>query len=271
MHPTELLYYYACAFIVLMASNVGGVVGPLSPLIFRWCFVHLIVSSAASHSGWEDIAGWADQFHYLHHKRFEANYGGGFSFAIDRMMGEYADRIVGDEDEVDGGVVRAGDEGSRFVDSNGSSASVDPPPRKEKGSRKQGRVWSAKAYLQLPRIDVQTLYNFLILLLSILWMGAIAFPARLAAALFPARYLHFSETEREQLLPPLMGVTIASMPVVLCVVLCYLAGERRSWRWPFEKEPMAGSFGLFLALTGVWVAWPVYEFAKMSVAAGFYK
>jgi len=41
-----------------------------------WNGFHLILSPAASHSGWEDH--WqCDQYHYLHHSKFECNYGTG--------------------------------------------------------------------------------------------------------------------------------------------------------------------------------------------------
>ena len=68
MHPIEHLYYYSC-------------VGPslyftMSPFHAMWNLIHLLISPAASHSGWEDNMQ-ADQFHYLHHKKFECNYGTG--------------------------------------------------------------------------------------------------------------------------------------------------------------------------------------------------
>lgn len=66
MHPIEHLFYFSC-------------VGPslfihASPFIMMWNGIHLLISPAASHSGWEDHFQ-SDQFHYLHHAKFECNYG----------------------------------------------------------------------------------------------------------------------------------------------------------------------------------------------------
>ena len=59
MHPIEHLYYYSCIgpSLVILAS----------PFAFMWNGVHLLISPAASHSGWEDHFQ-ADQYHYLHHR-----------------------------------------------------------------------------------------------------------------------------------------------------------------------------------------------------------
>ena len=39
----------------------------VSDCVFRWNGVHLLISPAASHSGWEDHFQ-SDQYHYLHHR-----------------------------------------------------------------------------------------------------------------------------------------------------------------------------------------------------------
>ena len=59
MHPVEHLYYFSClgpSFLVYT-----------TPFAFMWNGVHLLISPAASHSGWEDHFQ-ADQYHYLHHR-----------------------------------------------------------------------------------------------------------------------------------------------------------------------------------------------------------
>ena len=61
MHPVEHLYYFTS-------------VGPslflfASPFTFIWNGLHLIISPAAGHSGWEDHFQ-SNQFHYLHHRYF---------------------------------------------------------------------------------------------------------------------------------------------------------------------------------------------------------
>eukprot|EP01060_Flectonema_neradi_P011667 TRINITY_DN1869_c6_g1_i1.p1 TRINITY_DN1869_c6_g1~~TRINITY_DN1869_c6_g1_i1.p1 ORF type:complete len:447 (+),score=52.69 TRINITY_DN1869_c6_g1_i1:87-1427(+) len=83
MHPLEHLYYFSC-------------IGPqlyftMSPYCFLFNGIHLTLSPAAGHSGYEDH--WAgDQFHYLHHAKFECNYGGP-TFILDKVFGTFRDKI----------------------------------------------------------------------------------------------------------------------------------------------------------------------------------
>jgi len=83
MHPIEHLYYYACIAPSLFMF--------LSPFAFMWNGVHLLISPAASHSGWEDH--WqSDQYHYLHHRYFECNYGTGGT-PMDYWFGTFRDKL----------------------------------------------------------------------------------------------------------------------------------------------------------------------------------
>ena len=54
-----------------------------------WNLVHLLISPAASHSGFEDNMQ-SDQFHYLHHKYFECNYGE-LTSPLDKWFGSFHD------------------------------------------------------------------------------------------------------------------------------------------------------------------------------------
>merc|ERR1719357_602102 len=83
MHPIEHLYYY---------SSVGpSLLLFTTPFAFMWNGVHLLISPAASHSGWEDHFQ-SDQYHYLHHRFFECNYGtSGTPF--DKMFGTFRDKL----------------------------------------------------------------------------------------------------------------------------------------------------------------------------------
>jgi sterol desaturase/sphingolipid hydroxylase (fatty acid hydroxylase superfamily) len=67
MHPVEHLYYYSCILPSLLFV--------CSPFALLWNGVHLLLSPAASHSGWEDHFQ-SDVFHYMHHRYFECNYAG---------------------------------------------------------------------------------------------------------------------------------------------------------------------------------------------------
>jgi sterol desaturase/sphingolipid hydroxylase (fatty acid hydroxylase superfamily) len=80
MHPVEHLYYFAC-------------VGPslilyCSPFAFLWNGVHLLLSPAASHSGYEDHFQ-SDAFHYIHHRYFECNYAGTDANFLDVLFGTF--------------------------------------------------------------------------------------------------------------------------------------------------------------------------------------
>lgn len=84
MHPVEHLYYYSCILPSLLFV--------CSPFAFLWNGVHLLLSPAASHSGWEDHFQ-SDTFHYLHHLYFECNYAGQDASFMDVIFGTYIDKL----------------------------------------------------------------------------------------------------------------------------------------------------------------------------------
>ena len=59
MHPVEHVYYYSCIgpSLVLLAS----------PFAFMFNALHLVISPAPGHCGWEDFMQ-SGQFHYIHHR-----------------------------------------------------------------------------------------------------------------------------------------------------------------------------------------------------------
>jgi len=83
MHPIEHMYYFSCVGPALYLTT--------TPFGFLWNGVHLLISPAASHSGYEDNFQ-SDQFHYLHHKYFECNYGTG-TFPFDMWFGTFQDKL----------------------------------------------------------------------------------------------------------------------------------------------------------------------------------
>lgn len=90
MHPVEHLYYYSCILPSLFFV--------CSPFAFLWNGVHLLLSPAASHSGWEDHFQ-SDTFHYLHHRYFECNYAGLDAAFMDVIFGTFRDSI-NDKEEI---------------------------------------------------------------------------------------------------------------------------------------------------------------------------
>jgi sterol desaturase/sphingolipid hydroxylase (fatty acid hydroxylase superfamily) len=83
MHPVEHLFYFGC----VGPSLIPG----LSPFIMMWNGIHLLISPAASHSGWEDHFQ-SDQFHYLHHAKFECNYGTSGP-PLDKLFGTFREKL----------------------------------------------------------------------------------------------------------------------------------------------------------------------------------
>jgi sterol desaturase/sphingolipid hydroxylase (fatty acid hydroxylase superfamily) len=80
MHPVEHMYYFACVLPSLVLY--------CSPFAFVWNGVHLLLSPAASHSGYEDHSQ-SDLFHYLHHYYFECNYAGSDAAFMDKAFGTF--------------------------------------------------------------------------------------------------------------------------------------------------------------------------------------
>jgi sterol desaturase/sphingolipid hydroxylase (fatty acid hydroxylase superfamily) len=80
MHPVEHLYYFACV--------LPNLVFYCSPHALLWNGVHLLLSPAASHSGYEDHFQ-SDIFHYLHHRYFECNYAGSDAAFMDIAFGTF--------------------------------------------------------------------------------------------------------------------------------------------------------------------------------------
>lgn len=63
MHPVEHTYYYTSYGPLLVIPS-------LSPFLVFWMGVHLVLSPAASHSGYGDHFS-VDLYHYLHHRYCE--------------------------------------------------------------------------------------------------------------------------------------------------------------------------------------------------------
>jgi len=208
MHPVEHLYYFSNA---LTPSLYLG----LSPLVFMWNFLHLSLAPGAGHSGWEDH--WqADQYHYLHHRKFECNYGSPSSGWIDQYFGTFREKLGASE-------LYSGE----YNDKKEDDDSVK-------------KVWSAQGYLGLQTRD-HALYTFSCLaLVAMLFWGALG-PALDATT---ARLVAFS---------------VSHGPVIAAFAL-WAVYDKMSWRWPFQKERIIGSCGLFMFLGWLVCILPVYHF-----------
>jgi len=93
MHPVEHLYYFACV--------LPNLVFYCSPFALLWNGMHLLVSPAASHSGYEDHFQ-SDLFHYLHHRYFECNYAGSDAAFMDIAFGTFVGSFANHPVDKDG-------------------------------------------------------------------------------------------------------------------------------------------------------------------------
>jgi len=83
MHPIEHFLYYSCAWLLLLVSTVH-------PLHFLYAKFHADIAPIGGHDGYEEPAGNGD-FHWLHHAKFECNYGVPFPIDFDKMFGTWVD------------------------------------------------------------------------------------------------------------------------------------------------------------------------------------
>jgi len=81
MHPVEHFFYYSCTFFPLFLS--------CHPLHFLYTKFHADISPIGGHDGFADPGGNSD-FHYLHHAKFECNYGTEL-VEFDRLFGSFVE------------------------------------------------------------------------------------------------------------------------------------------------------------------------------------
>jgi len=221
MHPVEHLYYFSNAFIPSLYCN------SLSPLVFLWCFTHLTLAPGAGHSGFEDHFQ-ADQYHYLHHAKFECNYGSPSSAFIDQFFGTFRDKMGK----------------SNTYQGEWKANNVI----KEKKKKKK-KVWSAHGYLGLPATKTHMLYTlFWVSLFPLSWWGV-------------ARSSSSSRNENVLGVPmeSVLAFIVSISPILMALLCCALSSDRMSWRWPFHKEKIFGAFGLFIVLGFFACVMPMYH------------
>jgi hypothetical protein len=200
----EHLYYFSNAFI-------PALIAPTSPFVFLWLFVHLTFSPAAGHSGYEDHFQ-SDQYHYLHHARFECNYGSPFSAFIDQAMGTFREHL-GDSREYKGEHIAVESEAERHD-------------------------WSPNGHLGFPQSLSHAVYH---------------------GSTFAAACLSWAAAVTGTLLPPKAAAAIVAVgPILMAILLHFCQRGRQSWRYPFHKERVWGSFGFFCAAGMCFCVWPVY-------------
>jgi len=87
MHPIEHFLYYSCAW--LPPLLLRGVLA-LHPLHFLYAKFHADISPIGGHDGYDEPSANGN-FHYLHHAKFECNYGVPFPVDFDKIFGTWVD------------------------------------------------------------------------------------------------------------------------------------------------------------------------------------
>lgn len=231
MHPIEHLYYFSC-------------MGPsfyifASPFAFMWNGVHLLISPAASHSGFEDNFQ-SDQFHYLHHRFFECNYGTG-TFPFDYWFGTFRE-------------------------------SLDPKSKLYKGEHQEGKTVkldtktskaqdSRATLLGMPKPD-EAIYNAVCCVV----LPALVYCATMG--LYGVDKIAFAPyLSNGQIVGAFMswGPGMVGMVLLLAYTRNATKDLKKTLLYPFHKEALLGQFG-FNALLGFMLSVvPVYHFIQMLV------
>ncbi len=234
MHPVEHLFYFSC-------------VGPslylhATPFAFLWNGVHLLLSPAASHSGFED--NWqSDQFHYLHHRFFECNYGTP-TFPFDRLFGTFRDQLTDKPSATYQGAAGAAVSGT-------AAAKADA----------KATLWG------LPGWD-QAVFNAVTCVLVPLVVGSVALGRAgfgdVARFALPGGLLDGPQT---------LAAATAFGPVLVGAALLVATarslrktGLRKTLLYPFHKEKLLGAYGVNVLVSVLIAVVPAYTLVHTLLA-----
>lgn len=230
-HPVEHLYYFSNAFTPSLYMS------SLSPLIFTWNFIHLTIAPGAGHSGWEDHFQ-ADQYHYVHHAKFECNYGSPMSGCVDQYLGTFREKLGKSK-------VYTG----QWDEANNDNLEADKQAKK--------KAWSPHGYLTLPETWDHAVYiAFWAALFPLTWYAA---TEKAVLANHVKQALTAVNLQDKVTFAQAIAAVLAYVPVPFAMFLSKASGDRMSWRWPFQKEKVVGVFGFFLILGWAACILPVYH------------
>jgi sterol desaturase/sphingolipid hydroxylase (fatty acid hydroxylase superfamily) len=98
MHPVEHLFYFTAVMPALFFA--------VHPTVLVWTGFAMMLSPAASHSGYEDTMQ-SDSHHYMHHRYFDVNFASYDAAAVDVFFGTFMASFAEREPkaEADGGAL----------------------------------------------------------------------------------------------------------------------------------------------------------------------
>lgn len=263
MHPVEHLWYFSCALLPALLPGIFSWFPPLHPIVFLWSLLHAALAACSGHSGFEDH--WqADQYHYLHHAKFECNYGSPFTGWIDQRCGTFRGRLGA---AGSGGVECAEDKPGCRADSTKRAEPLLPKKLE----------WSPQGYLGL-QTGWQLAYSlfcaavFLVVSAELRCLDAIPQLFADTTVQYSAKQnlfgnFFFFPREDLNLSPHQLGLLFAFSPIVAAWLFWFCSRDPFSWRWPFESEAWVGCFGAFCALNFFTVLLPLYAWVRMLAAA----
>lgn len=227
MHPIEHLLYFACAGPALYMRA--------SPFFLMWMGMHLLISPAASHSGFEDHFQ-SDQYHYLHHRFFECNYGTG-GVPYDKWFGTFRDSL-----DVKSSTSYKG-------------AAVDNL------DAKSAALADSKATL----IGMPTWDQFIYNLVTYVAIPVIVFSA---AGVGPVSQQALGPLGNAYIVAFLMGIGPAIMGLLLLAATSRrpFANPSLTFLYPFHRESWLGVFGVNLLISLAVTVLPVYQMTYMFVS-----
>lgn len=232
MHPVEHLLYFSCAGPALYLKA--------SPFAFMWLGVHLLISPAASHSGFEDNFQ-SDQFHYLHHRFFECNYGTG-GIPYDYWFGTFRDSLAVKSETYKGEHVE-----TKEVKLDAQSAALA----------------DAKATLVgLPKWD-EAVYNVVCYM---------ALPVLIGLAALKQHGAHLLSVRGILTNAQLLALAMSVGPMLVGMILLAVttrqpfSNPRATFLYPFHKEKLLGTFGLNATISFLVTCVPVYHLVHMLLS-----
>eukprot|EP00656_Telonema_subtile_P041554 TRINITY_DN4675_c0_g1_i2.p1 TRINITY_DN4675_c0_g1~~TRINITY_DN4675_c0_g1_i2.p1 ORF type:complete len:253 (+),score=57.93 TRINITY_DN4675_c0_g1_i2:161-919(+) len=232
MHPVEHLYYFACYTPLLYVLA--------SPFAIMWMGMHLLLSPAASHSGWEDHFQ-SDQYHYLHHAKFECNYGtSGIPF--DNWFGTFREKLGKSERYLGAATSDAVAKGNPEVPTQAAPTALKPVSRPDKFS-----------FPGLPNTGMAVYYA---VSAAIFGVFLVALLERSAGGSGEAvrSFSAFGVSSAQ-----LVAALVAVGPVLAGLIGCVVSKDSFSMRWPFHKDTILGGFGFHVLVGFLFCILPTYH------------
>lgn len=190
-----------------------------------WNGIHLLISPAASHSGYEDHFQ-SDQFHYLHHAKFECNYGTSGP-PMDKLFGTFREKI------------------GRSLQFKGVSEEIKDIVAKPNEYLSGSLTISGAMPNQLDTL----VYNCLV------YSGLALFCLKATGNALVDAWL-----------PMHVAWVLAYGPIVTGFLILIVFGDKKSYLWPFQKEKIIGSIGVHWFFAALMVVYPVHAFAQTVLA-----